>query len=892
MKPRVISALVRRELTGYFSSPTGYVFITIFIFLSAFAAFWMPGFFQRNIAGLDQLNAWFPPLLLMLIPAITMGAWADERRQGTEELLLTLPANDWRLVLGKYLACLLIYAAALAFSLANLLVLLFLGRPDIGLVLSTFLGYLLAGAALIALGLVASALTANLTVAFILAALFCGALLGVGALRFIFPASLAAELASNLSLIDRFADFGRGVVSLDNCAYFLLVALLGLWATTFLVSRRHWAGSKGAASRSALALTRGCAFLVTAAALVTILARSSLRADATAERLWSLSPETRRIIAGLPSDRPVLITAYISRDVPAAYIQTRDSLLGMLREVAGLSHGTIAVRVVEAEPFTEEAREAKRNFNIEPRPVPTSDADAESGGGGGGGGVKQVFLALAFTSGPEQFVLHFLPRGLSVEYELARSIRTVSQRKKRKIGILDTEVGLLGAFDYQSFSSREQWPIVDELKKQYEVLTVQRGSAAPVALDALIVPQPSSLSDAELVFVSDYIYSGGPTLLLEDPLPLANPGLATAEPRGASLNPFQRQNQPPQDPKADLRSLYNTLGVDISPRRIVWDAYNPRPAMRFERELIFVAPTSGSSQAFNPDEPMTSGLQEVVLLLAGEIDIKPQPTGQSARVRVTPLLRSSPVSGTVAQPEVLTRSFFGFGGFNPRRRQVPGAGERILAAHITGSPSENAKPLNVVLIPDLDLMSPEFFRLREEGFEQFNFDNVTFILNIVDTLAGDQSLVELRKRRPRYRTLERLDETRRNLAREMDAAIEAATARAAGELAVAQAALNRKVADIEQRPDLDDTTRQIMIESVRQAEQRRLAVQTAAINDSREARITEARTQSRQAIDSVQNQIRFAAVTLPPIPALALAAIVFIRRRRQEREGVDPERLR
>jgi ABC-2 type transport system permease protein len=885
MKPRVISAIVRRELAGYFSSPTGYVFITIFIFLSAFAAFWLPGFFDRNIASLDQLNTWFPALLLLLVPAITMGAWAEERRQGTEELLLTLPARDWQLALGKYLACLLIYGAALVFSLGNVAVLMFLGAPDLGLVLSTYLGYALAGAALIGVGLVASALTSNLTVAFILAAVFCGGILGVGALRFMFPGTTAGDLAMSMSLMDRFVDFGRGVVSIENVAYFLLVALLGLWATTLLISRRHWAGSRGSRMRSGLAGLRGIAWVIAAGAIVTIFSRTPLRADATAERLWSLSSETRRIIDELPAERPVLITAYVSARVPSSYIQTRDTLIGLLREIDRLGGEKIGVRLVEAEPFTEAAREARANFNIEPRPIPSGDGDAETG-------ISQVFLGLAFTSGPEQFVLPFLSRGLSVEYELARSIRAVTLTDRKKVGIVDTELGVLGAFDFQNFTSRPQWPIVEELRKQYEVVTVQKGTAVPPDLDALIVPQPSTLTSSELVYVVDYIQTGGPTLVLEDPLPLVNPGLGTAEPRGATMNPFQRQRQPEQEPKADLGPLYNLLGINIPANRIVWDAFNPRPAMPFEREIIFVSPASGSSQAFNPEAVMTSGLQEVVMLLTGEIEPRTTTGKGASGVTVTPLMRSSPVSGTESQQEVLTRSFFGFGGLNPQRRQSRVPGERILAAHVTGSPAEGAKPINVVVLPDVDLMGPEFFALREQGNEQFNFDNVPLILNIVDTLAGDQSLVELRKRRPTYRTLERLDATRQRLSEVMNSAQDAANSKAASELAVAQASLNRKITEIEQRPDLDDTTRQIMIQSVRDAEQRKLTVQTAAINDAKDAQIADARARTMEAIDSVQNQIRFAAVMLPPIPALALGAIVFLRRRAQEREGADKDRLR
>lgn len=880
MQLHVIRSLFKKELAGYFANPTGYVFITLFVFLSGLAAFWSPQFFERNLANLDTLNAWFGGLLMVLVPAITMALWAEERKQGTDELLMTLPASDAELVLGKYLGAVAIYAVCLLFAGSHVLILYFLaspGRPDLGLMLATYAGYLVSGASLCAVGLAASSLSRSATIAFIAAALACGGLVAIGWFERALPGSRLAELANVVSLPRRLDSLNRGIIDPADLAYFAGVAALALGLCILVVRARRLAGAR----RGELALLhlplRGLSLIVILACVIILLDRTALRADATAERLWTLSPQTRDVLRSIPEGRAIAVTAYVSPKVPESLVQQRETLLGLLREVASASGGRVEVKVVPCEPNSPEAREADRAYAIKPRQLASETTP---------GAVDTVFLGFAVTggSGQQQAVTEFLGRGLSAEYELARAVRATANPARKKLGILDTPAELFGSFNFQTFQPGRDWPIVAELRRQFDVAKVAPGAPIPPDIDALIVGQPSALSEPALAILIDYLKAGRPALILEDPMPLVRPDIATAEPRLPPKQQFGQQM--PQEAKANIQPLWDLLHAKVGGDYITWDLSAPHPNLGdTPPEFIWVARASGGSkrsayEPFNESSPITSGLQECVLLFPGRVErlepkaLSGQPAPTSAP-EFASLLKSPPTSRAVAYANLLQRSPFGFGGLNPARKPAGEARSQTLAARISGGEHK----LNVVLVSDLDAFSETFFSIREAGAMGLEFDNITFVLNAIDALASDEGLVDLRKRRRAFRTLERIEARRAEEAAQTLTAIEVASTEAESKLAEARARFDASVSAIEKNPDLDETTKRIQAESIRQAEQRKLDAVTRQIEDEKQARVEDARLQTRQEIERIQMSIRLAAVALPPIPALAIGAIVFVRRR-------------
>jgi ABC-2 type transport system permease protein len=254
----------------------------------------------------------------------------------------------------------------------------------------------------------------------------------------------------------------------------------------------------------------------------------------------------------------------------------------------------------------------------------------------------------------------------------------------------------------------------------------------------------------------------------------------------------------------------------------------------------------------------------------------------------TPLLRTGVDSGQLMWMRLVQQTLFGI-QFNPNVPHQPDEDSYVLAARVKGK--EGNKPVQAIVVADLDLMGEQFFELRRQGVENLNFDNVSFLLNAVDSLAGDDSFIALRKRRPKHRTLEAVEDQTRVYEEARLTDTREAEEVAEKRLTEAQERLNQAVASLESRTDLDIQTKCIMIANQQKAENRRLAVARKNIEDEKQREMERAKGEMESSIRGIQSTIKVLAVALPPIPAFALFLFVSIRRLRREKIGVSPDRL-
>lgn len=929
MRSHVILAVLKRNVMSYFSGLLGYLFIVVFVIAASFSAF-NPQFFTNNLANLDQLTLAFPYLLLFIIPAVTMTAWADEKRQGTDELLFTLPAADIEILLGKFLSLVLVYTVALGFSLTQLGVLGYYADPDWGLLLTTYFGYWLAGSALISLGMLASALTSSVTVAFVLGAAFSVVPVFIGHLAstraYIEEATFGDQLRDGfsnlcleLSIAEHLREFSMGIVPLSGLVYFGSMIAFAVYLNAMVISRRHWVHDAEELPMGGHFAIRIVCLLVALVCGNSVASTASeamgLRFDMTAEDLYTLSDTTRKVIGDIEKENPVTIQAFLSPQVPRELVAHRARLEGLLRQYSQVGGSYLDVRIVEVTQYSTAAEEAAL-FDIVPAATFTEE----------GGRPKQVevFMGAVVKSSYGQVVIPNFETGVSIEYELTRSVKTVTQKKRLKVGILNTDAQVNGGFNMQTFQQRAPWRIITELKKQYQVETVTAGSIAD-DIDVVIAVMPSALPDAQLKQFVEYVNSGKPVLILDDPMPGFDPRHSPSQPKMPQSNPMMG-GAPPPEPRADISTLIDALDIAWETDELVWDDVNPHPRfVQIPKDIIFITPFSKNPEAISTTSDVTSGLQELVVMFSGLIRKR-----KGADLEFEPLLRTGPNAGTTQFEDHFPQGMRGpqippdeinrgrrlaeaeqrlhelevqlrFAGGNSKQveQQIKKAkteidllkpAAHVVAAHIHGKKGESK--VNAIFVADSDLISDGLFSFAQNEVEGIRIDNVRFILNCVDVLSGDTSQVELRKRRPRHRALKVLQQQADAFRSEAQEERDKAEQEADKKVKELQEELDKEVERIRDDTEMDQIQKLQELFRAQQRKSEELENEQKKIDQAKKKTLNQLEAREHRQIQQLEDEMRTWAVILPPIPSILLGILILTMRLAAERSDIEESRRR
>ena len=922
-------AVMKRNFIGYFSNPTGYVFLCLFVLLTSFAAFWPHEFFTSNLANFDQLNRYLPYIMLIFIPAITMSIWAEEKRQGTDELLLTLPAKDFDIVIGKYFAAVLVFTVSLLFSqLSNFAVLLSMtgGQLDNLLLFSTYLGYWFVGIAMISLGTVASFLTSNLTVGFIFGAIFNAPLAFFSNADVIFSDQKWISRLFEWSILERFEPFGRGLITASSICYFAGIVVIGIYLSMILIGRRHWLGGRDGTSLLWHYLLRAAFLVITAVSVVLIVQYSFLnraRIDISDRSVSTLSPSTLNLLNDLSdqdeSQPPIKITAYIGSDIPSEFVRTKYDLVNLLREFDALGGNRVKVDLYQGiEPFSEQAVLASKRYGIRPQKFTTQSRGATR--------QAEVIMGVAVSSGVERVVVPFIPYGTPVEYELMRSINTVAQPKRKTIGVVITDALIQGAVVPRGDGKAVRIPtlaILSELAKQYELEIVSAATEIDLWLrddgeqpqrrfDMMIVAQPSKMSQQEMDNLIVAIQSGQPMAIFEDPFP----------------NSFSFKNHVPGTffgraidrggETADIQKLWQALDLDTdrasagNGRFLPWVVWQPISANPYpkdsrlnQQELVIVKEENGSQPNFNPGHPASSGIDEVFFQYAGYI--KPIETTELNFIPLVATGSAGRIRGDWLMPQVpLT--------VRDQNRGLAG-NNFVIACQILGKDAEVSDPdvasnkdrTNVIYVADIDILSDYFVNVRNQPIQngiEYQFQDMSFVLNIVDALAKETSFLGLRNRRLRHVTLGQIEAQKEvelqkvfeiNNQFEMDnkLAIETATVEAKRKLRPLENEIKDIVALRDQKKSYDAaalSAKQGIMKQQQQEQQQKLSVKVQELQNELNENKRQAELNAEQKIQEIQRKYKLAAVIIPVIPPFLLGVFVYTRRRLREREGISKAR--
>lgn len=428
---RQIWSIATKELRGYFNSAVAIIFLATFLAVVLFTFFWVDEFFSRNAADVAPLFAWLPLLLIFLVAALTMRLWSEEQKTGTIEILLTLPVPIHRLVIGKFLAGLLLVAVALALTLGLPITVSMMGNLDWGPVIGGYVAALLLASAYLAIGLCISSTTENQIVALIGTMLVCALfyLPGTEAVAGLFGVD-GGQILRLIGTGSRFESIARGVLDIRDLAYY--AALVGLFLTlnTVLLEAKRWSHSaRTQGTRSNATMAVALVALNAVALNLWLQPVTAARVDLTEDGTYSLSDTTENLLGSL--EEPLILRGYFSDKTHPLLVPLVPQLRNMLAEYAIEGGDKVRVEIMDPGADQELEAEAFERYGIKPTPFQFAGRHEQS--------IVNAYFNVLVAYGDQHVVLgvgdlvevdvidiNNIQAYLdNVEYEITKSIRKV-----------------------------------------------------------------------------------------------------------------------------------------------------------------------------------------------------------------------------------------------------------------------------------------------------------------------------------------------------------------------------------------------------------------------------------------------------------------------------------
>lgn len=362
-----IFRIAKKEFASFFSSPIAFIFIGVFLAVTLFVFFWVEKFFVTNVAEVRPLFSWMPILLIFLTAAVTMRMWAEERRAGTLEFLLTAPVSPLALVLGKFLACLTLVALALVLTLGLPITVSLMGPLDWGPVAGGYLASLFLAAAYLAIGLYVSVKSETQIVSLITTSLVCALFYLIGSDVLVgFFGNQGAEILQLLGSGSRFSSITRGVIDLRDLVYYLAIMGIFISLNVYALEQIRWANNPANVRHRTwqmVSLIMIANFVVMNLWLAPV---GQLRVDLTKGGLYSISDTTRNYLRQLKE--PLLIRGYFSAQTHPLLAPLVPRIRDLLAEYAVAGGSRVHVEFIDPTEHPELEQEAGQKYGI--RPVP------------------------------------------------------------------------------------------------------------------------------------------------------------------------------------------------------------------------------------------------------------------------------------------------------------------------------------------------------------------------------------------------------------------------------------------------------------------------------------------------------------------------------------------